>query len=166
MANIHLGDEGELEGKFAIVVSKYNDSITSKLLDGALETLKKAGVSDDDIDVLWVPGAWELPLATKWVAQDKDVIGVITLGAVIRGDTTHDQHINRAVSQQLMQMAVQSSKPIGFGLLTVNTLDQAIQRAGGNVGNKGVEAAEAVVQMIRLGKNVSEEKSGQTKFGF
>ncbi len=131
--------------QIGIVVSTYNSNITNRLLEGAKETLAKA---DWSFEVTQVPGAWELPLAATWFAEKSEVAGVVTLGAVIRGETTHDQHINRAVSNALMDLMVRTGKPIGFGLLTCNTLEQAIHRAGGNVGNKGVETAEAVLAML------------------
>ena len=133
----------------AIVVSTYNSNITGRLLEGAKATLTEAGYAERLV-IVHVPGAWELPLAAQQLAARADVCGVITLGAVIRGETTHDQHINRAVSTALMQLMMQSGKPIGFGLLTCNSLEQAIHRAGGNVGNKGCETAEAVLAMLQL----------------
>lgn len=136
--------------RFAIVVSRYNDSITGKLLNGSLETLKAAGVADGDIDVAWVPGAWEIPVVAARLAFSESYAAVICLGAVIRGETTHDQHINRQVSMSLGELALETGLPIAFGVLTVNTLEQAIHRAGGNVGNKGVEAAEAALEMVNL----------------
>lgn len=139
-----------LQSQVAIVVSTYNASITDKLLAGAVETLKKAGITDPNIVVARVPGAWELPLAAKWLADLSTVGAVITLGAVIRGETTHDQHINRAVSLALMELMQSSGKPIAFGLLTCNSLEQAIHRAGGDVGNKGEEAASAALSMLAL----------------
>lgn len=139
-----------LQSQVAIVVSTYNASITEKLLVGAVETLRAAGVSAENIVVSRVPGAWELPLAAKWLADLSTVGAVITLGAVIRGETTHDQHINRAVSLALMELMQSSGKPIAFGLLTCNTLEQALHRAGGDVGNKGEEAASAALSMLAL----------------
>ncbi len=139
-----------IRGRIAIVVSKYNDNITGKLLMGAQSTLERHGLLSRQITVAWVPGAWELPIVVKHLIQARDVEGVIALGAVIRGETTHDQHINRAVSQALMQIALDYEKPVGFGLLTVNTLEQAIQRAGGNVGNKGEETATAVLETLAV----------------
>jgi 6,7-dimethyl-8-ribityllumazine synthase len=136
--------------RFAIVVSRYNESITGKLLAGSLETLAAAGVLDDDIDVAWVPGAWEIPLVAARLAFSESYAAVICLGAVIRGETTHDQHINRQVSMSLGELALETGLPIAFGVLTVNTLEQAIHRAGGNVGNKGVEAAQAALEMVNL----------------
>ncbi len=137
---------------FAIVVSRYHDNITSKLLDGARSTLHAAGVSESQIIEAWVPGAWEIPLAAKRLIEKDEVVAVITLGCVIRGETTHDQHINNAVSMGLMQLSLEFSKPIAFGVLTVNSLEQAIHRSGGNVGNKGIEAATAALEMCQRSK--------------
>jgi 6,7-dimethyl-8-ribityllumazine synthase len=136
--------------RFAVVVSRYNESITSKLLSGALETLAAGGVKDENIDVAWVPGAFELPLAASRLAESGKYAAVICLGAVIRGETTHDQHINRAVSHFLMEISVRTGVPMPFGVLTCETLEQAIHRAGGNKGNKGAEAARAALEMAGL----------------
>jgi len=134
----------------AIVVSRYNQSITGKLLAGAVESLTAGGVPDDRISVAWVPGAWELPVVAARFAGVAPFAAVICLGAVIRGETSHDQHINRAVSLELAAMAVRTGVPVLFGLLTCDTLEQAIHRAGGNVGNKGSECATAALEMIDL----------------
>lgn len=144
-------------GRYAIVVSTYNSNITNKLLAGAVETLTTAGIPSVNIVLVRVPGAWELPLAATWLAKNVSISAVITLGAVIRGETTHDQHINRAVSNALMELMTTTGKPIAFGLLTCNTLEQAIHRAGGNVGNKGCEAAEAALEMVRLTRALAAE---------
>lgn len=157
MAHEILANSQSCDGRYAIVVSSYNSNITNKLLAGALETLAAAGIASEKILVLRVPGAWELPLAATQVAKDSSISAVITLGAVIRGETTHDQHINRAVSNALMDLMNRTGKPIAFGLLTCNTLEQAIHRAGGNVGNKGCEAAEAAVEMVRLTRAIAIE---------
>ena len=145
------------DGRYAIVVSTYNSNITNKLLAGAVETLTTAGIPSANIVLVRVPGAWELPLAATWLAKNVSISAVITLGAVIRGETTHDQHINRAVSNALMELMTTTGKPIAFGLLTCNTLEQAIHRAGGNVGNKGCEAAEAALEMVRLTRALAAE---------
>jgi 6,7-dimethyl-8-ribityllumazine synthase len=137
-------------GRWAIVVSRYNDSITAKLLGGALATLTAAGVADGAIDVAWVPGAFELPLVADRFAHSGEYVAVLALGAVIRGETTHDQHINRAVSIGLMEAGLHSGVPVLFGLLTCDSLEQAIHRSGGNVGNKGTECAEAALEMVSL----------------
>lgn len=140
--------------QIGIVVSTYNSSITDKLLSGSIDTLSAAGVPREAMRIVHVPGAWELPLASRWLAQSSRIVGVITLGAVIRGETTHDQHINRAVSNALMELMQSSGKPIAFGLLTCNTLEQAIHRAGGDVGNKGEEAAQALLVMLALQRSL------------
>lgn len=140
--------------RFAIVVAQWNRSITGKLLDGALESLQAAGVADTNIEVAWVPGAWEIPLVAQRFAQKGGHAAVICLGAVIRGETTHDQHINRGVSTSLSQIALAADVPVLLGVLTCETMEQAIHRAGGNVGNKGSECAEAAVKMVGLLKNI------------
>ena len=145
--------EGQLAasaGRWAIVVSRYNESITGNLLKGALETLTQHGVAAEAIDTAWVPGAWELPLVATRLADSRHYAAVLCLGAVIRGETTHDQHINRAVSNELAALATRTGLPILFGLLTCETLEQAIHRSGGNVGNKGCECAEAALRMVQL----------------
>jgi 6,7-dimethyl-8-ribityllumazine synthase len=145
------GTTGDLNRhQVVIVVSQYHQSITSELLSGAVKTLVENGVQEDGIRVVWVPGAWEIPLAVQYGLKSGSVDGAIGLGCVIRGETTHDQHINDTVSNGLGSLALQYNVPVAFGVLTCNTIDQAVQRAGGDVGNKGVEAAEAVVQMMRL----------------
>jgi 6,7-dimethyl-8-ribityllumazine synthase len=116
----------------------------------AIETLTAAGINPSRHWVIRVPGAWELCWAVEQTLQHADVIAAIALGCVIRGETTHDEHINRAVSESLMKQSISSGRPVGFGLLTCNTLEQAIQRSGGSVGNKGHEAADAVLELLRL----------------
>jgi 6,7-dimethyl-8-ribityllumazine synthase len=146
--------EGQLTpppaGRFAMVVSRYNESITSRLLEGAIATLKGHGAADDLIEVAWVPGAFEIPLVAARLAESGRYVAVICLGAVIRGETTHDQHINRAVSNELAAAGVRTGVPVLFGVLTCDTLEQAIHRAGGNQGNKGSECAEAALRMADL----------------
>jgi 6,7-dimethyl-8-ribityllumazine synthase len=150
MPNILSGESNPISGRFAIVVSRYNEHITGKLLAGAVETLQAAGIADGDIDVAWVPGAWEIPLVAQRFAQSEEYVAVLCLGAVIKGETTHDEHINRQVSLSLGQIALATDVPVLFGVLTCNTVEQAIHRAGGNVGNKGVECAQAALEMVRL----------------
>jgi 6,7-dimethyl-8-ribityllumazine synthase len=132
------------------VVSRYNESITAKLLKGAIDTLAENGVSDASIDVAWVPGAFEIPLVADRMAKSGRYVAVICLGAVIRGETTHDQHINRAVSVGLGEAGLHSGVPVLFGVLTCDSLEQAIHRSGGNVGNKGSECALAALEMVNL----------------
>jgi 6,7-dimethyl-8-ribityllumazine synthase len=150
MPNILDGVTGPITARFSIVVSRYNEHITTKLLAGAVETLRAGGVADDAIDVAWVPGAWEIPLVAQRLALSEQYDAVLCLGAVIKGETTHDEHINRQVSSSLGQIALESDVPILFGVLTCNTVEQAIHRAGGNVGNKGQECAAAALEMVRL----------------
>ena len=140
--------------RFAIVVALWNEAITKKLLDGAVATLARHGVPDDAIDVAWVPGSFEIPLAAQRMAASGNYSAVLCLGAVIRGETSHDQHINRAVSTAITQISLSTNVPVLFGVLTCETMEQAIHRAGGNVGNKGVECAEAALHMAGLLKNL------------
>jgi 6,7-dimethyl-8-ribityllumazine synthase len=142
-------------GRFSIVVSRYNESITSRLLSGAVDTLVAHGIGDDAIDVSWVPGAFEIPLLAARQARSGLYQAVLCLGAVIRGETTHDQHINRAVSGELARIGVDSGVPVLFGVLTCDSLEQAIHRSGGNTGNKGIECATAALQMVDLLKQMS-----------
>lgn len=137
-------------GRYAIVVSSYNDAVTSRLLDGAVSTLLQAGVAEDAIDVARTPGAFEIPLTASTLARGGKYLAVLCLGAVIRGETTHDQHINRAVSLELARIGVETGVPVLFGILTCDSLEQALQRAGGSVGNKGSECAHAGLEMVRL----------------
>lgn len=165
MPNTFSGDTKPIsDARYAIVVSRYNEAITSKLLAGAIETLTERGVPDDHIDVAWVPGAWELPLIAREMALDRDYDAVLCLGAVIRGETTHDQHINTQVSQSLGQIALDQGLPVLFGVLTCNTYEQAEARAGGAVGNKGSECALAALEMASLLTKLRERDGG--KFGF
>ncbi len=138
----------------ALVVSDYNENITGKLSKAAVKTLIASGVQDDDIHLVRVPGAWELLYGSQLMIQQPECRGVIALGAVIKGETTHDQHLNRAVSMGLMQMSLDHCKPVALGLLTVNSLEQAIQRSGGNVGNKGEEAANALIACLKLADGI------------
>ena len=150
------GVDGDLPaGKVVIIASRYNEGICDSLVGGSVQTLTAAGYAESDIQVVRVPGAWELVLSAANALDRQDVSAVVTLGCVIKGETTHDEHINRAVSDALMRLGVETRKPIGFGLLTCNTLEQALQRSGGNVGNKGVEAAEAAIEMLRLEKKLA-----------
>jgi 6,7-dimethyl-8-ribityllumazine synthase len=140
--------------RFGIVVARWNEAITRKLLDGAVGTLRQHGVADEAIDVAWVPGSFEIPLAAQRMAASGKYAAVLCLGAVIRGETSHDQHINRAVSLAISQIALAANVPVLFGVLTCETMEQAIHRAGGNVGNKGAECAAAALQMVGLLKNL------------
>lgn len=150
MPQTFQGETKATSAAIAIVVSRYNESVTGRLLEGALATLAKNGIPDKQITVAWVPGAFEIPVIAARLADGKRYAAVICLGAVIRGETTHDQHINRAVSLELAGLSVRTGIPVLFGLLTCESLEQAIHRSGGNVGNKGSDCAEAALQMIDL----------------
>ena len=141
--------------KYAIVVSRFNEFISSKLLGGAIDALTRHGVKDDEIKVYWVPGAFEIPYAAGRVAAKKGVDAIICLGAVIRGATPHFDYICSGVTQGMSAMNVQYGIPFIFGLLTNNTMQQSIDRAGGVLGNKGDEAAVTAIKMIALNKEMS-----------
>jgi 6,7-dimethyl-8-ribityllumazine synthase len=151
----NLSSQVDAQDRFAIVVAAWNRSITDKLVAGALSTLEAGGVAASQIDVVWVPGAWEIPLVAQRLAQRGSYAALITLGAVIRGETTHDQHLNRGVSLALVEISLAADLPVLFGVLTCNSLEQAIHRSGGNVGNKGSECAEAALEMVGLLKQLS-----------
>ena len=144
------GQPTRATGAIAIVVARFNETITGNLLRGAVETLKASGYTSQDIHVAWVPGAWEVPLIAQKFARSGRFAAVITLAAVIRGETTHDQYINQQVSQSLGQISLETNLPVLFGVLTCQSLEQAIHRSGGRVGNKGSDCAKAALEMIDL----------------
>jgi 6,7-dimethyl-8-ribityllumazine synthase len=154
MPNIIPLTQIDPEERFGIVVARWNEAITKKLVDGAVATLLQHGIVDESIDVAWVPGSFEIPLVAQRMAASEEYSAVICLGAVIKGETTHDEHINRAVSLAISQIALVANVPVLFGVLTCETMEQAIHRAGGNVGNKGAECAEAALQMVGLLKSM------------
>jgi len=145
--------EGELDAsdrEFGIVVSRFNDLITGKLLDGALDTLTRHGASEDDIDVARVPGSWEIPLTAQRMAESGDYDAVIALGAVIRGETPHFEYVSNEATKGVAKATLDTDVPIAFGILTTDTTEQAIDRAGVKQGNKGSEAAESAIEMADL----------------
>jgi 6,7-dimethyl-8-ribityllumazine synthase len=145
------GNTGSVSDKrFAIVVSRYHHSITRKLLDGAVQTLTRNLVPANQVKILWVPGAWEIPTAVQHALESGVFDAILAFGCVIRGETTHDQHINTTVSNGLGRLSLDYKIPVAFGVLTCNSMEQAIERSGGEVGNKGVETAEAAVHMLLL----------------
>jgi 6,7-dimethyl-8-ribityllumazine synthase len=133
-------------GRVAILVSRYNELITSKLLTGALACCAEAGIGRDQIDVIWLPGAFELPAAAEAAARTGAYACLVALGAVIRGDTPHFDYVASGAAQGLNQVAMSHALPIGFGVLTVDSMEQAVERAGGSAGNKGHEAAAAALR--------------------
>ena len=143
--------EGNLDSKgmkFAIVVSRFNSFITDKLLDGALSALRRTGCADSDIEVVRTPGAWELPLVVKTLAEQKRFDAVIALGAVIRGETPHFDYVAGECARHLSEIPLQTGVPVAFGVLTTNTVEQAVDRAGAKVGNKGFDAALSAIEMV------------------
>lgn len=145
--------EGMLTGKdrkFAIVVSRFNDFITSKLVDGALDCLLRHEVKDEDITLVKVPGAFEIPLAAQKLAESGNYDGVICLGAVIRGATTHYDYVCSEVSKGIAKITLDIGLPVGFGIVTTENIEQAIERAGTKSGNKGYDTAMSVLEMVDL----------------
>ena len=148
---IHI--EGKLllkDEAIAIVVSRFNDMITLRLLDGAIDTLRRHGGNEDLVTIVHVPGAFEIPLAADKLAHSGKYSAVICLGAVIAGQTTHDQYINNQVAAGIARASQSSGVPVLFGVLTCQSMEQAIDRAGGKAGNKGHEAALAAIEMISV----------------
>lgn len=149
--------EGQLvaEGlSFGIVVGRFNEFITNKLLSGALDALKRHGASDNDVEIAWVPGAFELPLVAQKMAQSKKYHAVITLGAVIRGATPHFDYVCAEASKGVAKVGLDTGIPTVFGVLTTDSIEQAIERAGTKAGNKGWEAAITAIEMANLMKNL------------
>lgn len=136
--------------RVAIVAARFNDFIVSELVDGALDGLKRHGVSEDDISLARVPGAFEIPLAAKRLAERVDVDAVICLGAVIRGSTPHFDYVCAEVSKGVAHVGLESGKPVIFGVLTTDSIDQAVERAGTKAGNKGFDAAVGAIEMVNL----------------
>ncbi len=136
--------------KFAIVISRFNEFINNKLLDGALDCLKRHNAKDSNIDVFWVPGAFEIPLTAQKVASTKKYDAVICLGTVIRGATPHFDFVSNEVSKGIAAVGLKTEIPIIFGILTTDTLTQAIERAGTKSGNKGWDAALSAIEMVNL----------------
>lgn len=145
--------EGNLNGenlKIGVIVGRFNEFISSKLLEGALDGLKRHGVNDDDIEIAWVPGAYEIPLTAKKMANGGKYDGVICLGAVIRGDTPHFDYVASEVAKGVAKIGLDTETPVIFGVLTTDTIEQAIERAGTKAGNKGFDAASNVIEMADL----------------
>lgn len=145
--------EGNLisEGKkYGIVVGRFNEFIGSKLLSGALDALKRHGVKEDEIEISWVPGAFEIPLVAKKMAKTKKYDSVICLGAVIKGSTAHFDYVSSEVSKGIANVSLDTEVPVIFGVLTTDNIEQAIERAGTKAGNKGYEAAVTAIEMANL----------------
>ena len=149
--------EGKFDGrnaKIAIVAGRFNEFITSKLIGGALDVLIRNDVSEENIDIAWVPGAFEIPLIAKKIANTQKYDAIITLGAVIKGSTPHFDYVCSEVSKGVAQISLQSELPVIFGVLTTNNIEEAIERAGTKAGNKGADAAFSAIEMINLIKEI------------
>jgi len=145
--------EGKLitpKGKFAILVARFNSYIVESLLEGAIDTLKRHGVKEQDIEVIRVPGAFEMPIAAQRIAKQEKYSAIIALGAVIRGGTPHFEYVAGECVKGLSQVSLNADIPISFGVLTVDSIEQAIERAGTKAGNKGAEAAITALEMVNL----------------
>jgi 6,7-dimethyl-8-ribityllumazine synthase len=140
--------------RFAILVSRFNDFISSKLVEGAMDALKRHGGDEDQVSLIKVPGAFEIPLAAKKLAESGKFNAIICLGAVIRGSTPHFDYVAAEVSKGIAQVALESKVPVTFGVLTTDNLEQAIERAGSKSGNKGWDAAIAAMEMVNLFKQI------------
>ncbi|MBI2305136.1 MAG: 6,7-dimethyl-8-ribityllumazine synthase [Chloroflexi bacterium] len=150
--------QGNLLGqglRFGVVVSRFNHFITAKLLEGATDALIRHGVRDGDIEVAWVPGSFEIPMAAKKMAATGNYAAIICLGAVIRGDTPHFDYIAAEVSKGIAQVGLETGVPLAFGVITTDTLEQAVERAGAKAGNKGFDAAVTAIEMANLWKTLS-----------
>lgn len=152
--------EGQLIGeglRFAVVVSRFNEFITGKLLDGARDGMQRHGVADDDIDVIWAPGSFEIPLVAKRAAESGRYHAVICLGAVIRGATPHFDYVASEVAKGVAAVGLDTGVPTIFGVLTTDTIEQAIERAGTKAGNKGFAAAASAIEMANLLQALAQE---------
>lgn len=145
--------EGSLvanEGRFVLVVTRWNSFVVEHLLEGAVDTLRRHGVKDGQMRIVRVPGAFEIPLACRQIADRDDCDAIIALGAVIRGGTPHFEHVAGECTKGIAQVSMDTGKPIAFGVLTVDTIEQAIERSGTKAGNKGAEAAATALEMLNL----------------
>jgi 6,7-dimethyl-8-ribityllumazine synthase len=155
--------EGNLNAgglKFAIVVARFNSFITDRLLAAAEDALKRSGAKPEDVEIVKVPGSWELPIAAKALAALKKHDAIIALGAVIRGETPHFDHVANQAASGLAAVQLETGIPVAFGVLTTNTVEQAIDRAGVKAGNKGAEAAVACIEMVNLHAAMGKKKKG------
>jgi len=155
MANIFEGNlYAKNDYRFAIVIARFNDFIGSKLLSGALDTFKRLNIKEENIDIIWVPGAFEIPLAAKYLADSEKYNAIVTLGAVIKGSTDHYDFVCAELSKGIAQVSLSSGIPVLFGVLTTDTIEQAIERAGTKAGNKGSSAAQSAIEMANVISNI------------
>jgi 6,7-dimethyl-8-ribityllumazine synthase len=156
MATVIEGDFATPPGRFAVVAARFNAAVVDALVAGALDALRRHGVADDAIDVVRVPGSFEIPLVAQRLASGRKYAAVVCLGAVIKGDTDHYDHVAAAAAHGIAQAALATGVPVVFGVLTCDTLEQAVNRAGGKAGNKGFEAAVTAVEMVNLLRKLPE----------
>ena len=154
MANIIQGNLTTNGERFCIIISRFNEFIGSKLLSGAIDELVRHGIKEDTIDVIWTPGAFEIPVIAKKVAKSGKYNAIITLGAVIKGSTGHYDFVASEVSKGIAQVSLETGVPVIFGVLTTDTIEQAVERAGTKAGNKGFEAVTTAIEMINLLKQI------------
>lgn len=154
MAKIHSGDMDARGMKIAIVISRFNDLISSRLLEGAQDCLQRHGASENDIHVYWVPGSYEIPSTAGKLVEKGDLDAVICLGTLIRGGTPHFDYLAAEVTKGVAQLGMMGKIPVIFGVLTTDNIEQAIERAGTKAGNKGKDAAEAAIEMVNLWKGI------------
>lgn len=153
----YLGSINGSKLKIAIIVARFNDLVTKRLLDGAFQTLAQNGVSKEAIDVYWVPGAFEIPRVAQKISQKGNVDGIITLGAVVRGETSHYESVCSGVTSGIAQIALEGKVPVMFGVLMTENMEQALNRAGGKAGNKGSECATGLLEMIDIEQTIDRE---------
>ena len=156
MVNVFEGklysDEND---RYCIVISRFNDFIGAKLLDGALDTFKRLNVSEDNIDIIWVPGAFEIPLVAKKAAKTNKYSAILALGAIIKGSTDHYDYVCAELSKGIANVALNCDIPVLFGVLTTDNLEQAIERAGPKAGNKGAQCAQSAVETVNVIKKIN-----------
>jgi 6,7-dimethyl-8-ribityllumazine synthase len=160
--------EGSLDGtglRVAVVAGRFNEAVVEKLVDGALACLRRHGVADEDLDVVWVPGAFEIPLVARRLAESGRVHAIVTLGAVVRGQTAHFDYV-AGQAARVGDVAVATGVPITFGTLTTETWEQAVDRSGGKLGNKGWEAALAAIETARVLESIADRTGQAPKAGF
>jgi 6,7-dimethyl-8-ribityllumazine synthase len=155
---VHEGQLNGQEFRFAIVASRWNDLISSRLVDGALDAFDRLGVAEKDVEIYKVPGAFEIPLLAQKLAASEKFAAVVCLGTIIRGQTPHFEYIAGEVARGIGQAALQTGVPVVFGVITADNMDQAIERAGVKLGNKGFEAATTAVELANLYKTVKSKK--------
>lgn len=156
MAKVYQGSSIGKGLKIGIVISRFNEFITSKLMDGALDTLDRHGVNDEDIEIAWVPGSFEIPITADRMASSGRYDAVICLGAVIRGATPHFDYVAAEASKGVANVGLKTGLPVIFGVVTTDNIEQAIERAGTKVGNKGSDAAEAAIEMANLFRSIGQ----------